>query len=307
MTCPNCGTYNDPGSRFCLKCGTPLTTTAPTVAPPQPTPIRPPTTPQPAAYSPPPTYAPQQFGAGGASAVGLWGPFAGYGARRRHVGWLMDGEGHRAVDLASSVETKFKEREIPQARVFKTTLVGQGVLVERRPYFVLRRGLASLALYITQFGRDLFISQASYLKPPISAFRVILALASAAFFLFMTFIYPFMWSASARSITESFSLFGGGPSDFQVSTLVFLSCVLGPLGGLNTLLLFILLCFSAYKFLTEKDFFAALRVPPNEFNEDDLMAMEKAVEETVRLSLTDLKLNPDELKMTTAERGRQLF
>jgi hypothetical protein len=37
------------------------------------------------------------------------------------------------------------------------------------------------------------------------------------------------------------------------------------------------------------------------------MAMEKAVEEVVRQSLTDLKLNPDNLKAMTVGQGGQLF
>jgi len=34
----------------------------------------------------------------------------------------------------------------------------------------------------------------------------------------------------------------------------------------------------------------------NEFNEDDLMALEKAVEQTVRVSLDEIGLDPDDLK-----------
>jgi len=40
-----------------------------------------------------------------------------------------------------------------------------------------------------------------------------------------------------------------------------------------------------YKFFTEKDPLALLRTPPNEFQLDDTVALEKAVEETVRQSM----------------------
>ena len=60
--------------------------------------------------------------------------------------------------------------------------------------------------------------------------------------------------------------------------------------------LYLALIFSIYKYFTEKDFLAILRTRPNEFDEDDLMALEKAVEQTVRSSLDDIGLNPADLK-----------
>jgi len=259
----------------------------------------------PVTYPPTPDYPLQQpYLPTGLELFNIWGPFAGYGTRRRHVGWLLEGEGHRVQELLKHVEDKFKEREIPGAQVFKPILTARGVIVERRLYFVLRRGLASLALYITQFGRDLFISQASYLKPPISNFRLLVAGAMLLFQGFMTFIYPVAVGGAFSALTRSFNLLGGG--ELNTGPLLFLLCIVGPLGGLNSLALFLLFCFSVYKWLAEKDFWAALRVPPNEFNEDDLMAMEKAVEETVRQSLTNIQLNPDDLQ-ATATTGARLF
>jgi len=57
------------------------------------------------------------------------------------------------------------------------------------------------------------------------------------------------------------------------------------LGTLNTLGLFLAGLHMVYKFLTDKDPLALLRTPPNEFQQDDVIALEKAVEETVRQSL----------------------
>jgi hypothetical protein len=111
---------------------------------------------------------------------------------------------------------------------------------------------------------------------------------------FMTFVYPVAMNAALNDAMAGVNLFGGGGLDFGAVFL--LACLVGPLGFVNTLLLFLLLGFSAYKWLTEKDFLAAVRVPPNEFNEDDLMAMEKAIEQTVRLCLDDLGLSFDDFK-----------
>lgn len=190
---------------------------------------------------------------------------------------------------------KFKERNIPDAYTTKATLTAQGVIVENRPYFILRRGLASMGLYIAQFGRDLFVSQVSYLKPPVSNLRILFVGGMGLFWLYMTVGYPLSVQSALGGLSSVLNPFGGGQGP-DTGSLISLLCVIGPLGFLNNLALFLLLCFSAYKWLTEKDFLAALRVPPNEFNEDDLMAMEKAVEETVRQSLTDIKLNPEDLQ-----------
>ncbi len=170
----------------------------------------------------------------------------------------------------------------------------------------MRRGLVSLALYVSEFGRDLFISMASYLKPPVSNFRVLLLLFMLSFQAYMAYVYP---SALAGSLERSIGGFNLLQGNFSVSFGEFLRvlCVVGPLGLLNMFALVLVAIYSGYRWLTERDIWAALRVPPNEFNEDDMMAMEKAVEEAIRESLTELRLNPEDLRMATADRGGQIF
>ncbi len=308
MQCSNCNTQNKDGFQFCIKCGQPLRLAAPTAPAPRgtgPLAPRPPSAASPS-YAPPAPEA--HYGESGISILNIWGPFAGKGGRRRHTGWLMEDQGHRAKELTAHIHQRFQSQEIPKARIDYEMLVAQGIGVETRPYFLLRRGLVYIGLYVAEFGRNLFISQVSYLKPPISNFRVIVVALMIIFQLFMTFMYPPLLSGVFQGLTSSFSLFGSrGGGEAAIGMLLTLLCVIGPLGALNGLLVFILFLFSLYKWLTEKDFFAAVRVPPNEFNEDDLMAMEKAVEQTVRNSLTAIKLNPDDLQRTEIGRGAQLF
>jgi len=114
------------------------------------------------------------------------------------------------------------------------------------------------------------------------------------FQLYFVFIFPNSIGNRLEAAAASISMFGGGGSD--VNGLMNLLCLVGPLGTLNTILLLIWFCYSAYKWLTVRDFLAPLRVSPNEFNEDDLMALEKAVEQTVRISLDEIGLDPDDLK-----------
>jgi hypothetical protein len=208
--------------------------------------------------------------------VSIWGPFAGYGTRGRHVSWLINDQGERADALRDVVSARFERRAIPRATVEPVKLVRQGVLVDSRPYFLIRRGLTTAGLYIARFGQDLFVSQVTYFKGPISSMRVLIVIAALLF----AFIYPMAYRNAFSQI--GVSMFGGLG---DVSNLLFLTCCLGPIYLLNWLALGILALFSGYKWLTEKDILAALRVPPNEFDVDDTVALEKSVEQTVREAL----------------------
>lgn len=218
-----------------------------------------------------------QMGSTGTVPINIWGPFAGYGMRGRHVSWLINDQGERAEALRDIVTARFERREIPGARIEPVTLVRRGVLVDTRPYFLIRRGLTTVGLYIARFGQDLFVSQVTYFKGPLSSLRVLL-LAGALLF---AVAYPLLYSSMLSRI--SLSLFGGVGGDLLGLTI--LSCCLGPIYVFTWLALGILELFTIYKWLTTKDVLAALRVPPNEFDVDDTVALEKSVEQTVREAL----------------------
>lgn len=224
------------------------------------------------------------MGSGGASGANIWGPFAGYGTRGRHASWLLDDLGEKAGALHEAVTRRFQQREIPASAMNWTTLVAQGILVERRPFYFVKRGITTVALYIAQFGKDLYISQVTYAKGPISNVRVGILIFMVLFQLYFMFSFSNSVFGAVEGLLGSLSLFGGGSSASPLS-LVFLACCVGPLGFFNTLAWLVLVPYSVYKFITEKDFWAILRTPPNEFQIDDTIALEKAVEETVRQSL----------------------
>jgi hypothetical protein len=330
MHCTNCGTQNQTGYQFCMKCGARLNlTTSPEPAEniiqnrpsepdqpilpvyPSPKPITQPQIQNRAAQPYPrpegmPLLPGRSTPAAAISLIGIWRPFAGYGTRRRHTGWLMDNQEGRAQDLANKVTQKLNERTIPGAQVERRSLVGRGVIVETRPYFLVKRGLVTVGLYITQFGKDLFVSLASYLKPPLSNFRLLVLVLMTFFAAYTLFIFPDDLASAVENLFGGISIFGGGRTDSS-SNLGSLLCIVGPLGTVNLLALLLFVIFSIYKFVTEKDILAGLRVTPNEFNEDDLMAIEKAVEQTVRMSLDEIGLNADDLKPIAVEDNRRLI
>jgi hypothetical protein len=331
MLCKNCGKQNKASYQFCMDCGSPLSVTTPVAPADSSIPNRPTESGQaispiyPTSQSvtqpkfqnqlaqphPRPTATPLKpgkvnlYNAPGMSAIGIWRPFAGCGTRRRHTGWLMDNQGDQAEELTKKVTNKFDERTIPGSDVQKKNLVGRGVIVERRPYFLVKRELVTVGLYIAQFGKDLFVSLASYLKPPVSNARVILVVLMSLFAFYTLFIFPNSLTKAVEELFGGFLSFGGRTS--SSSNLGSLLCIVGPLGTLNLLALSLFIFYSIYKFVTEKDILAGLRVTPNEFNEDDLMAIEKAVEQTVRICIDDLGLNPDDLKPIAVEDSRRLI
>ena len=305
--CSQCGTANAAGFRFCQSCGAALiapsaSTGSPpdlaTTVPPPPPPTYAPEQAQPIA----PTYRPLQahpvpyaqpvgqMGTGGFSVVSIWGPFAGYGERGRHVSWLLNNLGERAEDLIASVARRFQERQIPGAWIQPRTLTGRGLAVERRPYHLVSRGIATAGLYIARFGQDLYISQVTYAKGAINLLRVTILVLMVLFQLYMTFGYTSSLNDAIQSAFGSINLLtgvGGG----DVGALGFLLCCIGPIGTLNALALALAGLHMIYKFLTDKDPLALLRTPPNEFQYDDIVALEKSVEETVRQSLDAVGIN----------------
>ncbi len=252
------------------------------------------------------TYQEPHFGQN-SSGFSIWGPFAGYGTRRSHQGWLMDNKGDRALDLISNVRQKFQSRRWPDAYVQEKVLVAKGIFVEKRPYFLMHRKLITVGLYISEFGRDLYLSIASYIKPPISNLRVIIVLVMALFSIFTTFLLPSIVSQEVGSLFGGGIFGGGGGSGASVKGILTLICLLGPLGMFSNLALGLLALFSGYKWLTEKDLMTAFRTKPNEFNEDDLMSMEKACEQTVRMAIDEIGLDPDELRKVSSQENRLLI
>jgi hypothetical protein len=223
------------------------------------------------------------MGSAGLSALNIWGPFAGYGERGRHVSWLLNNLGDRAEALRDAVTERFNEREIPGARVRPLTLTGKGVVVERRPYYFAQRGIATAALYVARFGNDLYISQVTYARGAINPLRAIILILMV---LFQIGYVPAVIASIAPVDFTGIDL-GRlyGYENYDLGAFGFLSCCLGPLWFLNGLALFLVALYMFHKFLTIKDPLVMLRLPPNEFQQDDIIVLEKAVEETVRQSL----------------------
>ena len=346
MLCTQCGTENSDTSRFCMRCGSPLSPPAAAVPPPAPPAYGPPPPaaavpppappaygppPTPPAYGPPPPAAPAQqapaqqapapqappvrgpqaqqmpppapYPAYGqqpprstprpsmnVNAMNLWGPFGGRGTRMRHVAWILEGAGRQFQGLDEKFNTVFQARQVPQAGVNFEALTAKAVTAEHRPYLIVKRGPVNIGVYINQFGQDLFISMATFLKSPISRLRVIIISVMAVLWLLTTLLAPQM--VGSISLSSIAGLFGGGGQSFSG----FVYSIVSQLAAINNLALGLFVIYSVYKWLIEKDILAGLREKANEFNDDDLLALEFAVEQSIYQTLEEADLNPADLK-----------
>jgi hypothetical protein len=275
--CTVCKAQNPVDYSFCINCGNSLPPAVPASVPRQ--------SPQsvPGYYPPAPGVGPKPgpMGPAGISLANIWGPFAGYGTRGRHVSWLLDNLGDRAEALRDAVASRFAERQIPSAAVEPRMLTDKGVVVEQRLYHLIRRGVATAGLYIARFGEDLYISQVTYAKGAISWLRALVLGLMLLFELYFLISSTITLSGTYGGLGGMFGGYGSGSS----AGLAAMVCCTGPLGLLNTLALQLAGLHMVYKFITEKDPWMLLRAPLNEFHHDDIMALEKAVEETVRQSM----------------------
>lgn len=238
-----------------------------------------------------------QIGNAGTIPFSVWGPFAGRGTRGRHAAWLLNDKGVQAEDLRNAVIERFIRRDIPDAVVEEATLVRRGILVDSRPFFLVRRNLSTVGLYLARFGQDLYISQVTYSKSPISAWRAVMLV------LMVLFIpgYTALYNQAAANVPQASGFLGLQLPDLR--PLIGLTCCIGPFYLLDYLAFALLALYSLYKWLTDKDILAALRVAPNEFDIDDTASLEKAVEQTVREALDSLGLESRVLMPPASERS----
>lgn len=215
----------------------------------------------------------------GVSTVSMWGPFTGFGRRGRHVAWLLDDVGERAGQLYNAVKARFERREIPDTTITTQTLQLRGVRPDPRPYFLLQRRRATTALYIAQFGKDLYVSQVSYSLGPVSQVRVWAFVLMAAYAVLYT---PFLLVGGLGALAS------GDSGNFFGTMLLF--CCGGPLFISSALGVLFGVILAGYRFVTDKDFLAPFRVSASEFDIDDMIALEKAVEQTARECLDEVNV-----------------
>lgn len=243
------------------------------------------------------TYAPrfQQMGTGQRAQIGFFAPFAGKGRRADFWANLFDGLGHRAEEVFQSAQQKIGARQIPDAFANVEVLTDQGIIVEQRTFFTIKRGVATVSLYIAPFGNDLYISWDTFVLPKLSLTKIALAvllLAAPVLACGVSFLSMTMLSSAATAASRD--PFGRGASDLvgALTPLLCLTlCCVGPLALISFFTLPSAFRTVVYTTLTERDPLAILRGDVSEFQQDDIIALEQAVHHTVLMTLDEIGID----------------
>lgn len=143
-TCSKCGTVNAAQNVFCQSCGTRLTLSEPS------TPIFPVS--QPAASL-------SRFGVI---------PIDSLGARLDGWADIIQDAGSKAAEVKKFFEAEIQGWNLPQANIYQSELTPGGLAGERRPYLLIQSYTgATLAVYINEFGKGLYLAWELFVRPVI--------------------------------------------------------------------------------------------------------------------------------------------
>jgi hypothetical protein len=296
ITCPQCSYVNPDQSGFCVRCGTRLRSGSQPTGASSPSAYAAPVS----APSTPPSYQPSQNSSAsygtqsmpaqigsGQGMASIRRAFAGHGIPIMHYSWLLNGDQAQAMTIRSNIRDMLKLRDIPRLNVNLERLIERGILMEEREYLTVSRGVATVFIYVTPAGRDLYISRATTVLPAISGVRVaILSLLLLIMFLGFV-IHP-----------SGYSLLTGDLAGFIfASTLTVLSIPI-------LLFLLWLLIRSFISWLVEKDFWEYLRPNTlNDFQLDDIALLEHVTDDVVHSAVEQAGL--DASKITPPPLGYQ--
>lgn len=170
IICTNCQSENNPGSRFCLHCGTKLPQPeAVNVQPPEPAPPGPRSKPaRSTTYTGRPSS--QSYSQDGRSRGG------GGGAHRiDRLGTRLDGwadvvldAGERAEAVMDTFEQMLAAQQMPHIDIYRQQITSGGLMGERRSYELVKHEVGTtLAVYIASFGQNLYMSWDLFVRPVI--------------------------------------------------------------------------------------------------------------------------------------------
>lgn len=238
-------------------------------------------------YAPPaPISAPVQMGTSRGVPKQLFArrAFAGRGTSINHCSWLLKGEQAKGGALFAAARRLLlgRAQEVLALNVESNPLKDVGVRAdqdEERLYIVLKRGVATIFLYIAPVGRNLYISRTTTVLPLISLLRIgILALGAISTVVFFTV------SAQGNSLLQS-------------SSSILFSLLLIPLSALIAFCFFwlpviVLLIPSIFHAIKEGDFWVYLRERAlTSFQVDDVLVLERLTDHILNAAAEEVGMN----------------
>lgn len=312
VICPQCSLENPENSTFCRRCGTPLTQTsnAATSGPEQfyVPPVEP--VAQQGFPATPPLGTPARLPYDQGQPQGAYAPlqtapppptpsiplatqlgkraFAGYGLPVSRASWLIADQQAQANALFTATRDDLTQRGLAGLSINSSRLTERSFMVENRDYLTAHRGSASVFVYITPAGRDLYIGRTTTAQTPLSLVRVaILTL------LLILMIIGLAQSGSPPALTGSFSL-GAAISIILINF------------SLPLLLFFlVLIVASLLAWLIHGDVGMYLRPAIlNDFQADDAAILQEAVDTSLRSAAQTVSV--DAGKITSASQQHRI-
>ncbi len=208
--------------------------------------------------------------------------FAGKGTPITHASWLIDGKQIAPTDLRTALMEKVHQRYPNEVKASSEPLQERDAVLEEREYVKIERAPASVFVYFTRFGPDLYIARTTTVRPTLSLVRIaVLSL------LFVLMLIGYILAAAAQpSALDIGSFLGAFQFKFIVSLLSTLLLIFFIALGLRSLVLG----------LTEKDYLGVLRPGRlNDFRLDDGALLEHVADRCTREAVEGLGLDADEL------------
>lgn len=303
VICPQCSLENPDDSAFCRRCGASLAQAGgvpgegqvptPIFVPPgdsviqqgfpSPSPFIPPTRSTYEQMPPQGPYAPHHTAPPPPSVplVTQLGKraFAGYGLPVSRASWLIPDEQAQANALLAATREDLKQQGLPGATIDAPRLTERAFMIEKREYLTAHRGSASVFVYITPAGRDLYISRTTTAQTPFSFPRIAI----------LTLVLILMIIGLAQSGFPPVTT-GGFSLGAAISTIL--------INFSYPLLLFflVLIVASLLAWLIHGDAGMYLRPATlNDFQADDALMLEESVDSSLRSAARTLKIDAEKI------------
>jgi hypothetical protein len=229
--------------------------------------------------------APVQMGSVSSSPEGQSMPhaFAGRGSLITHLSWLLSGDSANAANLRDAILEILRPRHFLHLNLNIQRLQESGHWIEERDYIIMKRGVATVFVYVAPAGQDLYISRATTVQLSIDPLRVIiLCCALAEVFLSPGIIGGILTSTASSGLSN--------PGGLAVPLIIALGLILLYIPAITFLFSFLVVSFKHW--LVERDFWIYLRRNDlHDFEIDDVDLLEHATDEATRAAVKQLNLD----------------
>ncbi len=211
--------------------------------------------------------------------------FAGYGLPVSRASWLIADQQAQANALLTATRDDLTQQGLSGLSVNSPHLTERAFMIENRNYITAHRGSASVFVYITPAGRDLYISRITTAQTPVSFPRFAILML-----LLILMIIGLAQSGSPPLATGSFSL------GAAISTILITFSY--PL----LLFFLVLIVASLLAWLIHGDAGMYLRPATlNDFQTDDALLLQESVDSSLRSAAQTLNIDAGKLPVLDQE------